>query len=144
MTLTSEQSSNKGRLESETTENLIKTVRTAMDEGCIRPCHVYDAVNEVLCRLAKFEEERKNFVLVAKDAIDIRPMRNCDVFRTREETDKAYDKYAKWNMRRHAEDGDGGTSRLDYEDWFLADYNPKFYQTCMAKVESDGSKDQNR
>ncbi len=52
MTLTAEESSNKEWMESETDENLIKMIRVAMEEGCIRPCHIYDAVDEVLCRLA--------------------------------------------------------------------------------------------
>ena len=51
MTLTKEQSSNKEWLENASNEDLTKIIRNAMDEGCIRPCHVYDAVDEVLCRL---------------------------------------------------------------------------------------------
>lgn len=41
-------------LENETDENLIRIIRTAMEQGCIRPSHVYDAVDEVLCRLEKY------------------------------------------------------------------------------------------
>ena len=59
MTLAKEQSSNKTWFESETTENLIKIIRTAMEEGCIRPCHVYDAVDEALCRLKANDDAKK-------------------------------------------------------------------------------------
>lgn len=38
-----------------TTEQVIRTVRNAMKAGCISPCHVYDAVDELICRLAKKE-----------------------------------------------------------------------------------------
>ena len=55
MTLTAEQSSNKAEYEALSTEEVIKRVRTAMEAGCIRPCHVYDLVDEVLDRLAKIE-----------------------------------------------------------------------------------------
>ena len=184
MTLTKEQSSNKEWLESETTENLIEIIRTAMGEGCIRPCHVYDAVDEALDRLAKWtdlsrtnkdnsdgakngeavirtqrfmrdvcvkksggnyeseddmwKEIADNFEVIANGfaaLIDMvhKPLRNCDVFRTREETDKAYDKYAKWNMYGHMERNDFSSSCLDYEDWFLAVYDPKFYQPYQFK-----------
>ena len=53
MTLTKEQSSNKEWLESISNNDLEKVIRTAMGEGCIRPSHVYDAVDEALDRLAK-------------------------------------------------------------------------------------------
>jgi len=56
MTLTAEESSNKEWMESMSVEDLIQLIRLAMDQGCIRPCHVYDAVDEALDRLAKFHE----------------------------------------------------------------------------------------
>lgn len=55
MTLTKEQSSNKEWLESISNADLERVIRTAMGEGCIRPSHVYDAVDEALDRLAKIE-----------------------------------------------------------------------------------------
>ena len=87
--------------------------------------------------LALRDAENKDFIRVAKP-IDVNPLRNCDVFRTREACDKAYDKYAKWNMYDHMERNDLSASCLEYEDWFLADYNPKFYyQPYQAKKEGD-------
>ena len=55
MTLTVEQSSHKDEYESLATKEIIKRIRTAMGEGCIRPAHVYDLVDEALDRLAKIE-----------------------------------------------------------------------------------------
>ena len=55
MTLTAEESSNKAEYEALTTGEVIKRIRTAMEAGCIRPCHVFDLVDEVLDRLAKIE-----------------------------------------------------------------------------------------
>ena len=55
MTLTKEQSSNKEWLESISNADLERVIRTAMGEGCIRPSHVFDAVDEALDRLAKIE-----------------------------------------------------------------------------------------
>ena len=55
MTLTAEESSNKAEYEALTTGEVIKRIRTAMGAGCIRPCHVYDLVDEALDRLAKIE-----------------------------------------------------------------------------------------
>lgn len=55
-------------------------------------------------------------------------IRNVDIFRTREECEKAYDAYAKWNMRDHFEKNDFKTSCLDWEDWFFAEYDPKYYK----------------
>lgn len=45
---------NRGVLEnSTTTESLTEQIRLAMGEGCIRPCRVYDMVDEALDRLKK-------------------------------------------------------------------------------------------
>lgn len=55
MTLTAEQSSHKVEFEALTTGEVIKRIRTAMEAGCIRPCHVFDLVDEALDRLAKIE-----------------------------------------------------------------------------------------
>ena len=50
-------SSNREMLENETTmESLTNQIRVAMGEGCIRPCRVYDMVDEALDRLKKQEE----------------------------------------------------------------------------------------
>lgn len=65
MTLTAEQSSNKAEYEAASTAEIIDIIRTAMSEGCIRPCHVYDAVDELICRI---------------QALENRPKRNCDRF----------------------------------------------------------------
>ena len=47
-------SSNREMLENDTTtESLTEQIRLAMGEGCIRPCRVYDMVDEVLDRLKK-------------------------------------------------------------------------------------------
>lgn len=64
MTLTAEQSSNKAKYEAAPTAEIIDIIRTAMGAGCIRPCHVYDAVDELICRV---------------QALENRPKRNCDV-----------------------------------------------------------------
>lgn len=64
MTLTTEQSSNKAKYEAAPTAEIIDIIRTAMSQGCIRPCHVYDAVDELICRI---------------QALENRPKRNCDV-----------------------------------------------------------------
>ena len=53
-------SSNREMLENTTTtESLTEQIRTAMEEGCIRPCRVYDMVDEALDRLKKQEEVLK-------------------------------------------------------------------------------------
>ena len=49
------ESSNTKMLEKMTTEQVIQTVRNAMKAGCISPCHVYDAVDELICRVCKAE-----------------------------------------------------------------------------------------
>ena len=48
-------SSNRREFERLTTEDLIGRIRTAMESGCIRPCHVYDLMDEALDRLQKSE-----------------------------------------------------------------------------------------
>lgn len=48
-------SSNRKMLESMTTLQVIKTVRNAMKAGCITPCHAYDAVDELICRVSNDE-----------------------------------------------------------------------------------------
>lgn len=72
-----EQSSNKARYESAPTAAIIDIIRTAMGDGCIRPCHVYDAVDELICRI---------------QALENRPKRNCDVG-TAEEQYWRHDKF---------------------------------------------------
>ena len=67
MTLTAEQSSNKAMYEAAPTAKIIDIIRTAMGEGCIRPCHVYDAVDELICRIHALENGAN---LVAKDVQD--------------------------------------------------------------------------
>ena len=74
MKLTAEQSSNKARYEAAPTAEIIDIVRTAMSQGCIRPCHVYDAVDELICRI---------------QALENRPKRNCNVG-TQEEQDERF------------------------------------------------------
>lgn len=59
MTLTAEQSSNKARYEAAPTAKIIDIIRTAMGEGCIRPSHVYDAVDELICRIHALENSPK-------------------------------------------------------------------------------------
>lgn len=49
MTLTKEQSSNKERYEAAKTSEIISIIRCGMEAGCIRPCHLYDAVDEIIC-----------------------------------------------------------------------------------------------
>ena len=57
MTLTHEESSNKNRYEKADTSKIVDIIRTAMSQGCIRPCHVYDAVDEIICRAENAEAE---------------------------------------------------------------------------------------
>jgi hypothetical protein len=59
MTLTAEQSSNKARYEAAPTAEIINIIRTAMGQGCIRPCHVFDAVDELICRVQALESGSK-------------------------------------------------------------------------------------
>ena len=44
-------SSNKEWVESISTNQVIEHIRLAMSEGCIKPSHVYDLVDEALQRL---------------------------------------------------------------------------------------------
>ena len=44
------------------------------------------------------------------------PVRNCDVFRTKEESESAYDCYFL-----------NSVDKIPFEDWIFAQYNPKFY-----------------
>ena len=57
MTLTKEESSNKERYEAAKTSEIVAIIRMAMSQGCIRPCHVYDAVDEIICRAEAAEAE---------------------------------------------------------------------------------------
>lgn len=57
MTLTKEQSSNKEMYEAAKTSEIVDIIRMAMSQGCIRPCHVYDAVDEIICRAEAAEAE---------------------------------------------------------------------------------------
>ena len=47
--MTKEQSSNKEMYEAEKTSEIVDIIRMAMIHGCIRPCHVFDAVDEIIC-----------------------------------------------------------------------------------------------
>ena len=49
-------SSNRAAYETKAAKNLEQIIRTAMSEGCIKPSHVFDAVDEVLDRLNKQRE----------------------------------------------------------------------------------------
>lgn len=84
MTLTAEQSSNKAQYEAAPTAEIIDIIRTAMGEGCIRPCHVYDAVDELICRI---------------QALENRPKRNCDVGSPQEQ-ERRFKEFcaAHWNI----------------------------------------------
>ena len=68
MTLTAEQSSNKERYEAASTAEIVSIIRTAMGEGCIRPCHVFDAVDELICRVEALEESSPETGLCPKCA----------------------------------------------------------------------------
>ena len=57
MTLTHEESSNKDRYEKADTSEIVNIIRTAMSQGCIHPCHVYDAVDEIICRAEAAEAQ---------------------------------------------------------------------------------------
>lgn len=73
MTLTAEQSSNKAEYEAAPTAAIIDIIRTAMGEGCVRPCHVYDAVDGLICRIQALENRTK---------------RNCDVGTANEQSER--------------------------------------------------------
>ena len=79
MTLSSFQSSHKAEYESLPTTEIVRRIREAMDEGCIRPSHVYDLVDEALDRLSD-KEKRK-------------PQRNCDLYYTADEAHEAHEKF---------------------------------------------------
>lgn len=66
------ESSNREIMENNTTnESLVRQIREAMGEGCIRPCGVYDMVDEALDRLKRQDE-------VLKEAHDfLRKYINC-------------------------------------------------------------------
>lgn len=57
MTLTKEQSSNKEMYEAAKTSEIVNIIRMAMSQGCIRPSHVFDAVDEIICRAEAAESE---------------------------------------------------------------------------------------
>jgi hypothetical protein len=57
MTLTKEQSSNKEMYEAAKTSEIVNIIRMAMSQGCIRPSHVFDAVDEIICRAEAAEAE---------------------------------------------------------------------------------------
>ena len=57
MTFTKEQSSNKEMYEAAKTSEIVDIIRMAMSQGCIRPCHVFDAVDEIICRAEAAEAE---------------------------------------------------------------------------------------
>ena len=57
MTFTKEQSSNKEMYEAAKTSEIVDIIRMAMSQGCICPCHVYDAVDEIICRAEAAEAE---------------------------------------------------------------------------------------
>ena len=90
MTLTAEQSSNKAKYEAAPTAEIIDIIRTAMGEGCIRPCHVYDAVDELICRIQALED---------------RPKRNCDIGSPKEQNER-YGKFCHAHLS--PENGCGG------------------------------------
>ena len=60
MTLTKEQSSNKELYEAAPTSEIVNIIRNAMGAGCLRPSHVYDAVDELICRIEAMESKSKN------------------------------------------------------------------------------------
>ena len=112
MTLTAEQSSNKARYKAAPTAEIIDIVRIAMGEGCIRPCHVYDAVDELICRV---------------QALEGRPKRNCDVhgsygeaIRAFEDSENAeeYEDMAEWleKIAEFCESGDDSKRRCYAEN----------------------------
>jgi len=77
MTLTKEQSSNKERYEAAKTSEIVNIIRCGMDAGCIRPCHLYDAVDEIICRaeaaeakVAKLKPALKRLCRELDDVID--------------------------------------------------------------------------
>ena len=98
MTLTAEQSSNKAKYEAAPTAEIIDIIRTAMGQGCIRPCHVYDAVDELICRI---------------QALENRPKRNCDL------PEVAKDPWRAWLDDKSNWDEDGNP-KLEIHDWLLA------------------------
>jgi len=50
-------SSNRDRIERMSNDNINSEVRIAMGEGCIKPCGVFDLVDETLDRMLKYAEE---------------------------------------------------------------------------------------
>ena len=84
MTLTAEQSSNKAKYEAAPTAKIIDIIRTAMSEGCIRPCHVYDAVDELICRI---------------QALENRPKRNCDVGTAEGQGERCLEQINQWRRK---------------------------------------------
>ena len=55
-------SSNTEWIEALSTSKLIEVIRIAMSQDCIRPCHVFDAVDEALDRLAKLTKSEASAV----------------------------------------------------------------------------------
>lgn len=66
-------------------------------------------------------------ILHAKKGL-AKPARNCDVFVTREDCDDAYANYVRWHMEDRLARNDVTSSSLDWEDWLLSEYDPKFYR----------------
>lgn len=69
MTLTKEQSSNKEAFEAAKTSEIVTIIRTGMSQGCIRPAHLYDAVDEIICR-AEAAEAAKHELEKVKPALE--------------------------------------------------------------------------
>ena len=49
-------SSNSSNYETMPLSGIVEIVRNGMQQGCIRPCHLYDAVDELIDRLEKQKE----------------------------------------------------------------------------------------
>lgn len=83
-------SSNTEWLEKADTDKVIETVRCAMEMGCISPAHVYDALDELMCRLAK--AEGKTYVAPSEGRVTT-PIENEGMEVTEERATELYEKY---------------------------------------------------
>lgn len=54
------ETSNTKWIEKLSDEGLLMNIREAMGAGCVHPCHVYDQVDELICRFETLKKNLKN------------------------------------------------------------------------------------
>ena len=67
-------SSNSEEYEKCDDESIITIIRSGMEAGCISPSHLYDAVDELICRVQQYAEMKKRINEVKADNTSKRDM----------------------------------------------------------------------